>query len=357
MTAPRLFCGFDSLQHDQGGIARVGRLIMKVATDRVDQEKSVGQVVTLNPYLGENEFRVPVRSCGNSQMRFSWEVSKAKWSHTHFLYGFLGLARAHRLLPIPRRPFLGLAHGVEVWPGKWARKDRIEMARRAATLVTISNHTKRMATTLDETFERAITCSLATEEDELPPPATTWAPPRVLIVGRIDEGYKGHRELIECWPQIVAAIPEATLTIAGRGSMLEDYRTLARQSSVASRIEFLGFVPESDMPALWQRTAVFAMPSRGEGFGLVYIEAMRYGIPVIASIHDSGGEVNADGETGYNVDIDRPDELPERIIELLKNRDKASVMGAAGQRRWMKHFRYSAFRDRFAPILHDFLQK
>ena len=87
MTAPRLFCGFDSLQHDQGGIARVGRLIVKVATVQVDLTNRVGQVVSLNPYLGEKELRVPVRSCGNSQMRFSWEVSKAKWSHTHFLYG------------------------------------------------------------------------------------------------------------------------------------------------------------------------------------------------------------------------------------------------------------------------------
>jgi phosphatidylinositol alpha-1,6-mannosyltransferase len=117
----------------------------------------------------------------------------------------------------------------------------------------------------------------------------------------------------------------------------------------------LGFVPESSLPDLWKRTVVFAMPSRGEGFGLVYIEAMRWGIPVIGSIHDAAREVNVHNETGLNVDLTRKDELRDSLIELLRDRDLARRMGAAGQRRWHEHFRYSAFRTRFSAEMKRFL--
>jgi phosphatidylinositol alpha-1,6-mannosyltransferase len=95
--------------------------------------------------------------------------------------------------------------------------------------------------------------------------------------------------------------------------------------------------------------------ARGEGFGLVYIEAMRHALPVIASIHDAAPEVVQDGRTGYTVNLDQPDELPERIVYLLKNPDKAKQLGMNGQRRWAEHFCYSAFRGRLQPILREFL--
>lgn len=350
----RLFCGFDSLRQDAGGIARVGRLIVRSLTG----ELAPRTIVTLSDSDGVT-FDLPAVSSipsHGSQKRFALSTVAAQWSHSHFLYGFSGLGRAHGLLSLRKKPYLTLGHGVEVWPGPWLRPDRIRVARNATRLLSISNHSKRLASSVDPTFERAKVIWLATEEDELPSSLQlSEPPPRVLIVARIDEGYKGHRELIECWPRVVAAVPGAMLTIAGRGPRLEEYKNLASQSPVASQIEFLGFVPETEMPDLWRRTAVFAMPSRGEGFGLVYIEAMRYGVPVIASIHDAGNEVNADGVTGFNVNMDKGDELPERIIALLKDQDLAARMGRAGQARWAEHFRFSAFRDRFQPIMKEFL--
>ena len=109
------------------------------------------------------------------------------------------------------------------------------------------------------------------------------------------------------------------------------------------------------MADLWRRCTVMAMPSRGEGFGLVYIEAMRYGVPAIASVQDAAQEVNVDSVTGFNVNLDHPQELPERIVQLLRDRDTAAAMGRAGQARWAEHFRYSAFRQRFKVVLHKLL--
>jgi phosphatidylinositol alpha-1,6-mannosyltransferase len=112
---------------------------------------------------------------------------------------------------------------------------------------------------------------------------------------------------------------------------------------------------EEEKNSLWAETNVFAMPSRSEGFGFVYIEAMRHGLPVLASVHDAGSEVNVDGVTGYNVNLDREGELAERIVHLLREPDHAAQLGNQGRARWHDHFCYSAFRERFLPILREFL--
>lgn len=352
----RLFCGFDSLGLSQGGIARVGRLICRSLIDPESGAMPPADILVFQDLSEPFELPLNVRTVSRSKWRFLTAAASASVCHSHFLYGFLGIARSHGWLPWPCRPFACFIHGVEAWPGIWARADRVAVARRATALFANSAHTRDRATQLDPTFERAEVCWLATEEDN-PPAAepTPPGPPRVLIIGRIDEGYKGHRELIECWPRVNAAVPDAMLTIVGRGPRLEEYKALAAASPVANRIEFRGFVPDDELDQLWRQTSVFAMPSRGEGFGLVYIEAMRYGIPVIASVHDAGREVNADGVTGYNVDLDRIDELPDRLIQLLRSPDLAATLGKHGQQRWAAHFRYSAFRDRFVPILKQFL--
>ena len=109
------------------------------------------------------------------------------------------------------------------------------------------------------------------------------------------------------------------------------------------------------MSRLYSEATVFAMPSWGEGFGLVYIEAMRHRVPVIASTHDAGQEINLDGVSGYNIDMRRPDDLAERLIGLLGSRDLAEKLGQQAFDRWRDNFCYSRFRDRFRPLALDFM--
>jgi phosphatidylinositol alpha-1,6-mannosyltransferase len=225
-------------------------------------------------------------------------------------------------------------------------------------LVVNSEFTRRKADALHGGFARARVCWLATEEDTPPPTAPPGAErsPNVLIVGRlVGDRPKGHRELIACWPRVVSEVPAATLHIVGDGPDRQALEALAAQSPVASAIVFHGFVPESGLATHYPRSRVYAMPSRGEGFGLVYVEAMRHGLPVIGSVHDAASEVLVGGKTGYVVDQDDVEALTAAVARLLREPARAAELGEAGRRRWAESFRYSAFRERFEVLLDEFL--
>jgi phosphatidylinositol alpha-1,6-mannosyltransferase len=353
----RLHLGFDSLAPGNGGICRVARLIARV----VSEEVAAGRVeraaaVVLRDDHPPIDLALPVRVCGGSRTRFVAHCALSKWKTSHAIYDFVGLAAAHTVIPFPYRPFLTYIHGIEVWEG-WAKPKYARSADRAAVLVSNSAYTRERASRWHPPLSRAVVCWLGTEEDEAPPEVVPTGPPRVTIIARMEyDRYKGHQELIESWPKIRQTISDAVLTIVGRGPLASHYEELARKHGLGPDVvEFRGFVPDSEIASIWAQTHVFAMPSRGEGFGLVYIEAMRYGRPVVASIHDAAPEVNLDGVTGFNINLDRPGELVERLVCLLRNPELCHRLGSNGRDRWANHFRLSAFRDRFVPILRDFL--
>ncbi len=335
-----------------GGIARVARLIARVTQETLAGTGSFDATVLLDPACAPHEFQFAVASAQKSRLRFFASVHAAALRHSHFIYDFVGMSRAHNRIPGLDRPFMTYLHGVEIWDR--SRQDRVRWARRAARLLTNSRYTLDRAQETHGPFAQASVCWLATETDD-PPAAITanGTRPRILFCGRVADAYKGHAELIACWPQVLTAVPDAELVIAGRDS--DKLGHLVTRAGCPDRVVLRGFVPEHEMDALYASATAFAMPSRGEGFGLVYIEAMRHGLPIIASVHDAAQEITLDGQTGYNVDLDRPGQLAERIIELLRDRDHARQMGAQAQQRWAQHFRFSAFKERFVPHLQRFL--
>jgi phosphatidyl-myo-inositol dimannoside synthase len=347
----RLLLGAATLAAGRGGIARVARLTARALID-------LGVDLAMLSFLDNASERVGERTtqtarCG--RLAFAARCHAASFSRTHFIYDSAGTARAHARLWRFQRPYAVWMHGIEVWEGLPAHRHR---AIRGAGLVLVnSEFTLDRFRELHGPIAHARVCWPATEDDELPRSVPRFpGPPTVLILARIEESenYKGHEELVACWPDVVSAVPEARLLIAGGGSAVERVRRLANASSAAPSIEVTGFVPEAEIDQIWQRAHVFAMPSRGEGFGLVYAEAMRHALPVIASVHDAGREVNGHGVTGFNVNLGKKGDLASRLIALFRNPALAQRMGQAGQRRWREQFCYSAFRRRFAPILREF---
>lgn len=336
------------LEPGRGGIARVARMTARaIAEEGADTRLSA----LLDRAPHDVAGRAP-HACAGRRGGFVLRCLRDALTSDWFLYDAVGPARAHPRLPGLRRPYGLWIHGVEVWDALTPGRER---ALRGADFVLANSRF-----TLDRFEARhfalpnAHVCPLATEDDAPPAPQSGKdGPPTALLVGRADRANfrKGHKEAIAAWPRVTARIPDARLLLVGGGDGLDLLRETVAASPARGNIEVLGFVPEDSMPAIWARSHVFVLPGWKEGFGLVYIEAMRHGLPVIASNRDAGAEVNIDGQTGYNVDPADTDALAARIVELLSDRDEAARLGAAGFARWQAQYRYSAFRGRLAGLL------
>ena len=274
---------------------------------------------------------------------------RARW----VLFSHLGLARVERFVPAPwRAPFAVFLHGVEAW-GRLAPGD-LGLLRSARLRLANSAFTAARVAAVNPEIGPIEVCPLALptdlQESDAPP-----APPgaRVLIVGRMSAGerYKGHEQLIDSWPDVVAREPDAELVIVGDGDDRVRLEARACAGRAGHRIRFAGFVTTAELDRLYRRAAVFAMPSRHEGFGLVYLEAMARRLPCIGSIHDAAGEVVRHGETGLLVDSDNRSQIVGAVLDLLGNPELRRRMGEAGFARWRRTFSFEQFRDRAAALL------
>ena len=92
------------------------------------------------------------------------------------------------------------------------------------------------------------------------------------------------------------------------------------------------------------------MPSRDEGFGFVFVEAMRAGRPCVGA-RGAADEIIADGDTGWLVTAGDPAQLRDAVVRMLRDRAAADTMGARGRVRFLQHFTEERFRDRFTALL------
>jgi phosphatidylinositol alpha-1,6-mannosyltransferase len=176
----------------------------------------------------------------------------------------------------------------------------------------------------------------------------------VLIVSRLArERYKGHEQLLAVWPRVRARVPNARLDIVGDG----DDRTHLEQTADelglrrSGAVRFWGHLEGRALEERFQRCAVFAMPSTGEGFGLVYVEALASGKPVVASLEDAAREIVKHGHTGLLVHQSDLGGLAEAICRLLENASLRNKMGVQGRQRVLEHFTERAFGDRLYAAL------
>jgi phosphatidylinositol alpha-1,6-mannosyltransferase len=122
---------------------------------------------------------------------------------------------------------------------------------------------------------------------------------------------------------------------------------------VNRHIHFLSGLNVDELAACYEACEIFALPSRGEGFGLVYLEAMAHGKPVIGGSHGGAPEVIEDGVTGYLVPHGDAAQLATSIETLLSDPGLAQKMGGRGRQRVEREFRFSVFAKSLKKILRE----
>jgi phosphatidyl-myo-inositol dimannoside synthase len=165
----------------------------------------------------------------------------------------------------------------------------------------------------------------------------------ILTVGRLDAGErsKGFDEVLEALRELP---DDVVYLIAGGGNDLERLQRKAATLGVASRVRFTGLFDERDKPDLYNLADVYAMPSRGEGFGFVFLEALASGVPVVASKLDGGREALLGGQLGLLVDPTSPAEIRAALAETLARGER--VIPSA-----LEYFSFENFTRRVSAIV------
>jgi phosphatidylinositol alpha-1,6-mannosyltransferase len=203
---------------------------------------------------------------------------------------------------------------------------------------------------LDPQFEGLIAAG-----SENSPPSDFPAGRVILTVGRwlAAERYKGMDTLITALPRLLTRWPEVQLVLVGTGDDRAWLEDLMEKNGVHRHVHFLGGLSYSELAACYRACEIFALPSLGEGFGLVYLEAMACGKPVVGGSHGGAPEIIEDGVTGYLVPHGDPIQLATCIETLLADPAHAKEMGARGRQRAENEFRFNGFAKSFKKLLRE----
>jgi glycosyltransferase involved in cell wall biosynthesis len=279
-----------------------------------------------------------------------YDVVHVHWAVPHGLAGWAA-ARAAR-----RATLATTFYGAEI---RWAEK-RFPPARaflrwycRRSRLVAISESTRAMIAPYagDQPIE-VIPYGVPLPPAEEIPPSQTADPPRILFVGRL-VARKGVDRLLEALAGL--RVRPWRLEIVGFGPERDPLERRAAELGIADRVEFLGRVTSAELVAAYRRATCFVLPATlderadTEGLGVVLLEAMSYGVPVVATRRGGIVDVVDDGKTGILVEDD-PDALAEAIAALLEDPDRGRALGRAGRARVRERFGWDSIVDRLEAV-------
>ena len=173
----------------------------------------------------------------------------------------------------------------------------------------------------------------------------------LLTLGRLDhkERYKGFDEVLQVLPTLINEIQNIVYMVVGEGSDRQRLEGKVKFLGLEKYVIFTGFVPEAEKADYYRLADAFVMPSKGEGFGIVFLEAMACGIPVVASKFDGSREAVRNGLLGILVNPDDPEEVKAGILEALKRPKGVIPQG-------LEYFSYENFEQRCHQICDQILQ-
>jgi phosphatidyl-myo-inositol dimannoside synthase len=301
------------------------------------------------------EQRQASQSCAHSKWAALWESVKNR-RHETVIFWHLDLLK---LLPFFRPRPIRVAlflHGVECWRTLPPREQNllkqvdVFLSNSCFTWQRFLQKNPGCSSALHRTVP--LGCGSAAVEDGNPDEK-----PMAFMLGRMDrnEDYKGHRELIQIWPDVLRQVPDAELHIAGGGNLQPDLAGLARSLGVGSQVTFCGLISEEEKRRLLLSSRCLLLPSRGEGFGLVYLEAMRLGRPCLVSSCDAGLEVINPPEAGLAADPRNPEALAEATCRLLSHGPEWQGWSERARWRYQSQFTEAAFAQRLLTATRELL--
>jgi glycosyltransferase involved in cell wall biosynthesis len=305
-------------------------------------ESAIKEVLVLvkNDYpkdLPINNGSYRINACGNwagraRSPRFASECLYETWRQrpsliisTHLHFGPLAQLAQRGF----GTPYVLVAHGIDAWGLNNASRQKA--LRNANLVLAVSHYTRERLineTGIDANRVKILPNTFAQEKFKISPKspqllrrygleATT---PVILTVCRLagTEGYKGYDQIIKALPEIRHSVPNVRYLLVGKGSDRPRIEKLIAEVGVQETVILAGFVPDEELADHYNLCDIFAMPSQAEGFGIVYLEALACGKPVLAGSKDGSRDALADGELGLLVNPDDKKEIAAEIIRVLR---------------------------------------
>ncbi|MCL6480460.1 MAG: glycosyltransferase family 4 protein [Firmicutes bacterium] len=355
-----------------GGVQRASRHLAAVLTAYAHRVGGSVRMLALNDALGKH--RSQVGGCEIEYEGFDrsrWALTQACWRSTDRNTRLL-LAAHPNLAPLisaakrkaPSARAVVVCHGIEVWaPLGWLR--RVALAQ-ADCILAPSCYTAEQVTrqqgvqrkrvhllpwALEPTFwEMAQQAQAPGRPPGFPPGRVVLAVTRLAAV----DAYKGVDTLIQA---LVRLPNDAHLVVVGEGDDRPRLEALARAQGVARRVHFLGALERDELVACYQHCDIFALPSKGEGFGLVFLEAMAFGKPVIGGAHGGTLDIIEHGTSGFLVPHGDVEQLAATLTHLLAHPALCEELGHHARERVAQHYLFPQFASRLNAILDELLAR
>jgi glycosyltransferase involved in cell wall biosynthesis len=253
-------------------------------------------------------------------------------------------------------------HGIEVWPASVPTRaqkiSRLILRLAVDEVISVSQYTvRRMANFFHVQQYHVLPNALDIEPDLLARPlagsATATANKTVLSVTRLGahDGPKGIDFALQAMALLRDRFPHIRYRIVGDGVLRPGLEKLAAGLGILGQVEFSGRLSDAEVQDAFKAAEVFLLPSRKEGFGIVFLEAWKYGLPVICGNQDASAEVVTDRVDGLTVDPCSAPAIAAAIEKLLADDELRRDFATNGRKKLLTVYSDEAFRQNLGRLL------
>jgi glycosyltransferase involved in cell wall biosynthesis len=263
-------------------------------------------------------------------------------------------------------PLICTSHGGDLYglQGKLFQQIKRWIIKRSQRLTVVSHAMKDAVVDMGVPANKIFVISMGVDLKErfVPTSHKKRASKKLLFVGRLVEK-KGLNILIDAMPRIVSLFPDVQLTVAGSGPLEADLRKQCRSLGLSDHIAFLGSQPQSKLPGLYQQATMAVFPfvrakdGDQEGLGLVVIEAMGCGCPVIASDLPAIKDSVIHGKTGLVFPPGDSMALAQTIINALQHPEKQKKMAQRAMKKVHNEFDWNVITQKYRACLKEGIEK
>ena len=263
-------------------------------------------------------------------------------------------------------PYWVVAHGLEVWNLQGLlRKIALRNADRILAVSTYTRERLLKEQLLDPNRVVVLPATFDAERFKITPKPQHLLTkynlhpkqPVILTVTRLTP-YKGYNQILKALPKIRCSIPDVHYLLVGTGNDVPHIQALVEKLNLQDSVTLAGFVPDNELCDYYNLCDLFAMPSSGEGFGIVFLEALACGKPVLAGYCDGSTEPLQQGQLGCLVNPDDVHQIADSAVQILSGMYQHPLIynSEALRQLVVARFGFTKFRQALDALILDYVK-